>query len=63
MKILGLPLKFAEDEKGCMIVKDNRFIKCILLTAGNKIDFTFIIATLVSDSFQVHLPFNTLYIL
>ena len=40
LKILGLPLKFDEDEKGCMVVQDNRFIKCIILTAGNEIDFT-----------------------
>ena len=63
LKILGLPLKFDEDEKGCMVVKDSRFLKCILLTAGNEIDFTLIIATFVSDAFQVHLPFNTLCIL
>ena len=34
LKILGLPLKFEEDEKGMIFVKENRFIKCILLTAG-----------------------------
>ena len=52
LKILGLPLKFDEDEKGCMVVKDSRFLKCILLTAGNEIDFTLIIATFISDGFR-----------
>lgn len=33
-KILGLPLKFEEDEEGSIVVKENRFIKCVLLTAG-----------------------------
>ena len=38
LKILGLPLKFEEDEKGCIVVKEKRFLKCVLLTGGKYID-------------------------
>ena len=34
LKTFGLPLKFEEDENGCIIVKENRFIKCMLFTGG-----------------------------